>query len=81
MITKETDLKILNQEGNTIEFEYGGKIRKVEFDDYRPTDYHGNFYSTGYVSGKDQWGVEWSMDAEEESGSVIDWDLDTLIQI
>lgn len=81
MLEQATDLKILKEEGTTLEFEYQGKIRSVDFDDYYASDNHGNFYSTGYISGKDQYGNEWSMDAEAEMGSVIDWDPDTIIQI
>lgn len=75
------DLKILKTDGTTIHFMFDDKLRIVDFDDYHASDNHGNFYSTGYVSGKDQWGNEWSMDAEAEMGSVIDWDPDTLILI
>lgn len=80
-IGMNTDLEIIKEDGTTIEFMWTGKLHKVDFDDYYASDYHGGFYSTGYVSGKDQWGNEWSMDAEAEMGSVIDWDPDTLIQI
>lgn len=81
MLQQTTDFKILKIESTTIEFVFEGKIRNVDFDDYYPSDHHGNFFSSGYVSGKDQYGIEWSMDANAENGSVIEWDPDTIVQI
>jgi len=77
----ENSIKIIKTDGRQVEFIYNGKLHTAYFDDYEATDYHGNNYSTGYLIGTDQYGGEWAVDASEEEGSIVDWDIDTIEKI
>lgn len=75
----ENRIQIIKADEDYAEFNYEGKLYKVSFDDgYEATENHGNFFSTGYVSGQDQFGNTWSMDAEADNGRVVDVHPETL---
>lgn len=78
----ENRIQIIKADEDYAEFNYEGKLYKVSFDDgYEATENHGNFFSTGYVSGQDQFGNTWTMDAEADNGRVVDVHPDTLEMI
>lgn len=75
----ENTIKVVKADEDYAEFYYQGKLYKVDFTDgYEATENHGNFYSTGYVSGQDQFGNTWTMDADADDGRVVDVHPDTL---
>lgn len=79
--TLKENVEVVSDDGLYVEFNYKGELRKVDFVDFEQTEKHGNGFGTGYISGKDQFGNEWAMDAEFDMGSPIDWDVSTLEMI
>jgi hypothetical protein len=77
----ENSIKIIKTDGREVEFTYNGKPHTVYFDSYEASDYHGNNFSTGYLTGDDQYGGQWAMDAAEEEDNIVDWDIDTIEKI
>jgi hypothetical protein len=79
-LTEDT-IKIIKTDGHQVEFIYNGKPHTVDFDSYEASDYHGNNFSTGYLSGWDQYGGQWAIDAAEDGDYIVDFDIDTIEKI
>jgi len=75
------NIKIVKTDGQEVEFIYNGKPHTVYFDSYEASDYHGNNFSTGYLTGEDQYGGQWAIDAAEDGDYIVDFDIDTIEKI